>query len=49
VIFGALLVVLMGYELSSIAPVIGIFAVVVGSALIVFAFRTRDRQRDLQE
>ena len=49
VIFGGLLAVLADSELSSIAPVIGIFAVVVGLALIVFAFRTRDRQRDRQE
>jgi uncharacterized membrane protein HdeD (DUF308 family) len=30
------------------APFIGIFATVVGVALIVFAFRTRDRQRHEQ-
>jgi uncharacterized membrane protein HdeD (DUF308 family) len=49
VIFGVLLAVLADSDLSSIAPVIGIFAMVVGLALIVFAFRTRDRQRDRQE
>jgi uncharacterized membrane protein HdeD (DUF308 family) len=49
VIFGGLLAVLADSELSSIAPVLGVFAMVVGLALIVFAFRTRDRQRDRQE
>ena len=49
VIFGVLLAALADSDLSSISPVIGIFAMVVGLALIVFAFRTRDRQRDRQE
>ena len=31
-----------------VAPFIGVFAIVVGLALIVFAFRTRDRQRSRQ-
>jgi uncharacterized membrane protein HdeD (DUF308 family) len=49
VIFAVLLAVLADSDLSSIAPFVGVFAVVVGLALIVFAFRTRDRQRDRQE
>lgn len=49
VVFAVLLAVLADSDLSSIAPFIGVFAVVVGLALIVFAFRTRDRQRDRQE
>jgi uncharacterized membrane protein HdeD (DUF308 family) len=48
VLFGVILAALAGSELSSLAPFIGVFAIVVGLALIVFAFRTRDRQRNLQ-
>lgn len=44
VLFGLLLAALAGSDLPSLAPFIGVFAVVVGVALIVFAFRTRDRQ-----
>ena len=43
VLFGAILAVLAGSDLPSLAPFIGVFAVVVGLVLIVFAFRTRDR------
>jgi uncharacterized membrane protein HdeD (DUF308 family) len=42
------LAVLVGSDLPSLAPFIGVFAIVVGLALIVFAFRTRDRQRTQQ-
>ena len=49
VLFGVLLAALVDSDLPSLAPVIGIFAIVVGLTLIVFAFRTRDRQRDRQE
>jgi len=49
VLFGVLLATLADSDLPSIAPFIGIFAMVVGLALIVFAFRTRDRARDRQE
>jgi uncharacterized membrane protein HdeD (DUF308 family) len=45
VLFGAILVALAGSDLPSLAPFIGVFAIVVGLALIVFAFRTRDRLR----
>jgi uncharacterized membrane protein HdeD (DUF308 family) len=45
VLFGVILAALAGSDLPSLAPFIGIFAIVVGLALIVFAFRTRDRQR----
>jgi uncharacterized membrane protein HdeD (DUF308 family) len=48
VVFGVILAVLVGSEVPSLAPFIGIFAVVVGLALIVFAFRLRDRQRNRQ-
>ena len=48
VLFGVILAALVGSELPSLAPFIGVFAVVVGMALIVFAFRTRDRQRTRQ-
>ena len=46
VLFGVLLAALVDSDLPSLAPVIGIFAIVVGLTLIVLAFRTRDRQRD---
>ena len=46
VLFGVLLVALVESDLPSLAPVIGIFAIVVGLTLIVLAFRTRDRQRN---
>ena len=48
VLFGVILAALVGSEVPSLAPFIGIFAVVVGLALIVFAFRLRDRQRNRQ-
>jgi uncharacterized membrane protein HdeD (DUF308 family) len=48
VLFGVILAALAGSELPSLAPFIGVFAIVVGLALIVFAFRTRDRQRTPQ-
>jgi len=46
VVFGVILAALAGSELPSLAPLIGVFAIVVGLALIVLAFRTRDRQRN---
>jgi len=46
VLFGVILAALVGSDLPSLAPFIGVFAVVVGLALIVFAFRIRDRRRD---
>ena len=48
VLFGAILAALAGSELPSLGPFIGVFAIVVGLALIVFAFRMRDRHRDRQ-
>ena len=48
VLFGVILAALAGSDLPSLAPFIGVFALVVGLALIVFAFRTRDRQRNQQ-
>ena len=48
VLFGAILSALAGSDLPSLAPFIGVFAVVVGLALILFAFRMRDRQRNRQ-
>jgi uncharacterized membrane protein HdeD (DUF308 family) len=48
VLFGAILAALAGSDLPSLAPLIGVFAMVVGLALIVLAFRTRDRQRNRQ-
>jgi uncharacterized membrane protein HdeD (DUF308 family) len=48
VLFGAIVAALAGSDLPSLAPFIGIFAIVAGLALIVFAFRTRDRQRNRQ-
>ena len=44
VLFGILLAVLAGSDVPFLAPLIGAFAVVVGLALIVFAFRLRDRR-----
>jgi uncharacterized membrane protein HdeD (DUF308 family) len=44
VLFGILLVVLAGSDMPFLAPFIGAFAVVVGLALIVFAFRLRERR-----
>jgi uncharacterized membrane protein HdeD (DUF308 family) len=48
VLFGAIVAALAGSDLASLAPFIGVFAIVVGLALIVFAFRTRDRERTRQ-
>jgi len=48
VLFGVILAALVGSDLPSLAPFIGVFALVVGLALIVFAFRIRDRRRDQQ-
>src|SRR5215216_5884929 len=42
VLFGILLAVLAGADVPYLAPFIGAFAVVVGLALIVFAFRLRE-------
>ena len=46
VLFGVILAALAGSEVPALAPFIGVFAIVVGLSLIVFAFRTRDRQRN---
>ena len=48
VLFGVILAALAGSDLPSLAPFIGVFAVVVGLALIVFAFRIRDRRPNRQ-
>jgi uncharacterized membrane protein HdeD (DUF308 family) len=45
VLFGVLLAALSGSEVPFLAPFIGAFAVIVGLALIVFAFRLRERRR----
>jgi uncharacterized membrane protein HdeD (DUF308 family) len=45
VLLGVILAVLVGSDVQALAPFIGVFAIVVGLALIVFAFRMRDRQR----
>jgi uncharacterized membrane protein HdeD (DUF308 family) len=45
VLFGTVLVVLAGSDVPFLAPFIGGFAVVVGLALVVFAFRLRERER----
>ena len=45
VLFGVLLAALAGSDVPFLAPIIGAFAVVVGLALIVFAFRLRERSR----
>ena len=42
-LFGALLAVLARSDVSYLAPLVGVFAVVVGLALILFAFRLRER------
>jgi uncharacterized membrane protein HdeD (DUF308 family) len=43
VLLGILLAVLAGSDVPYLAPLVGGFAVVVGMALIVFAFRLRER------
>jgi uncharacterized membrane protein HdeD (DUF308 family) len=45
VLFGTVLVVLAGSDVPFLAPFIGIFAVVVGLALVVLAFRLREQRR----
>jgi uncharacterized membrane protein HdeD (DUF308 family) len=45
VLFGIVLAILAGSEVPFLAPFVGGFAVVVGLALIVFAFRLRDQRR----
>jgi len=45
VLFGIVLAALAGSDAPFLAPLIGAFAVVVGLALIVFAFRLRERRR----
>jgi uncharacterized membrane protein HdeD (DUF308 family) len=45
VLFGTILVVLASSDVPFLAPFIGAFAVVVGLALIVFAFRLREQRR----
>jgi uncharacterized membrane protein HdeD (DUF308 family) len=45
VLFGTVLVILAGSDVPFLAPFIGAFAVVVGLALVVFAFRLRERER----
>jgi uncharacterized membrane protein HdeD (DUF308 family) len=45
VLFGMLLATLAGSDVPFLARLIGAFAVVVGLALIVFAFRLRERRR----
>jgi uncharacterized membrane protein HdeD (DUF308 family) len=44
VLFGVLLAALAGSDVPFLAPFVGAFAVVVGLALIVFAFRLRERR-----
>src|SRR5215212_6608968 len=44
VLFGTILVILAGSDGPFLAPFIGAFAVVVGLALVVFAFRLRERR-----
>ena len=44
VLLGILLAVLSGADVPFLAPLVGAFAVVVGLALIVFAFRLRERE-----
>jgi uncharacterized membrane protein HdeD (DUF308 family) len=43
-LFGVLLILLAGSDVPFLAPFIGVFAVVVGLALIVFAIRLRERR-----
>jgi uncharacterized membrane protein HdeD (DUF308 family) len=45
VLFGMLLAALAGSDVPFLAPLIGAFAMIVGLALIVFAFRLRERRR----
>jgi uncharacterized membrane protein HdeD (DUF308 family) len=45
VLFGVLLATLAGSDVPYLAPLVGAFAVVVGLALIVFAFRLRERRQ----
>jgi uncharacterized membrane protein HdeD (DUF308 family) len=45
VLFGVVLVILAGSDVPFLAPFIGAFALVVGLALVVFAFRLRERGR----
>jgi uncharacterized membrane protein HdeD (DUF308 family) len=45
VLLGILLATLAGADAPFLAPLVGTFAVVVGLALIVFAFRLRERGR----
>jgi uncharacterized membrane protein HdeD (DUF308 family) len=45
VLFGIVLAALAGSDAPFLAPLIGAFAAVVGLALIVFAFRLRERRR----
>ena len=45
VLFGIVLAALAGSDAPFLAPLIGAFAVVAGLALIVFAFRLRERRR----
>jgi uncharacterized membrane protein HdeD (DUF308 family) len=45
VLFGILLGALAGSKVPFLVPIIGAFAVVVGLALTVFAFRLRERRR----
>jgi uncharacterized membrane protein HdeD (DUF308 family) len=45
VLFGVLLAALAGADVPFLAPLVGAFAVVVGLALTVFAFRLRERRR----
>jgi uncharacterized membrane protein HdeD (DUF308 family) len=45
VLFGVLLAALAGSDVPFLAPLVGAFAVVVGLALIVFAFRLRERSQ----
>jgi uncharacterized membrane protein HdeD (DUF308 family) len=44
VLFGIVLAFLAGSDAPFLAPLVGGFAVVVGLALIVFAFRLRERR-----
>jgi uncharacterized membrane protein HdeD (DUF308 family) len=48
VLFGVILAALAGSGVPTLAPFIGVFVIVVGLSLIVFAFRTRDRQRNAE-
>ena len=48
VLFGVILAAMAGSGVPTLAPFLGVFAIVVGLSLIVFAFRTRDRQRNAE-